>query len=77
MRRVKKQAAQTFAEGIDKSIKTAAAIARYDRNAKRRWRPLKIYLIVTGLFIALVLGLYFYAAPPFSEGQAIVVKDIT
>ena len=56
---------------------TAAAIARYDRNAKRRWRPLKIYLIVTGLFIALVLGLYFYAAPPFSEGQAIVVKDIT
>ncbi len=35
------------------------------------------YLIVTGLFIALVLGLYFYAAPPFSEGQAIVVKDIT
>lgn len=47
---------------------TAAAIARYERNAKRRWRPLKIYLIVTGLFIALVLGLYFYAAPPFSEG---------
>ena len=56
---------------------TAAAIARYERNAKRRWRPLKIYLIVTGLFIALVLGLYFYAAPPFSEGQEIVVKDIT
>ena len=56
---------------------TAAAIARYERNAQRRWRPLKIYLIVTGLFIALVLGLYFYAAPPFSEGQEIVVKDIT
>ena len=51
--------------------------AKVKRNAKRRWRPLKIYLIVTGLFIALVLGLYFYAAPPFSEGQAIVVKDIT
>lgn len=56
---------------------SASAIARYERNAKRRWRPLKIYLIVTGLFIALVLGLYFYAAPPFSEGQEIVVKDIT
>ena len=56
---------------------TAAAIARYERNAKRRWRPLKIYLVVTGLFIALVLGLYFYAAPPFSEGQEIVVKDIS
>lgn len=56
---------------------TAAAIARYECNAKRRWRPLKIHLIVTGLFIALVLGLYFYAAPPFSEGQEIVVKDIT
>ena len=25
----------------------------------------------------MVLGLYFYAAPPFSEGQEIVVKDIT
>ncbi len=25
----------------------------------------------------MVPGLYFYAAPPFSEGQAIVVKDIT
>ncbi len=56
---------------------TAAAIARYERNARRRWRPLKIYLIVTGLFIALVLGLYFYAAPPFTEGQEITVKDIT
>lgn len=56
---------------------TATAIARYERNARRRWRPLKIYLIVTGLFIALVLGLYFYAAPPFSEGQEIVVKDTT
>ena len=56
---------------------TAAAVARYERNAKRRWRPLKIYLIVTGLFIALVLGLYFYAAPHFTEGQVIVVKDIT
>lgn len=56
---------------------SASALARYERNAKRRWRPLKIYLIVTGLFIALVLGLYFYATPPFTEGQAIVVKDIT
>ncbi len=56
---------------------SATALARYERNAKRRWRPLKIYLIVTGLFIALVFGLYFYAAPPFSEGQEIVVKDIT
>ena len=56
---------------------SASTLARYERNAKRRWRPLKIYLIVTGLFIALVLGLYFYAAPPFSEGQEIVVKDIT
>lgn len=56
---------------------SATALARYERNAKRRWRPLKIYLIVTGLFIALVFGLYFYAAPPFSEGQAIVVKDIS
>lgn len=56
---------------------SASALARYERNAKRRWRPLKIYLIITGLFIALVLGLYFYAAPPFTEGQAIVVKDIT
>lgn len=55
---------------------SATALARYERNAKRRWRPLKIYLIVTGLFIALVFGLYFYAAPPFSEGQEIVVKDI-
>lgn len=36
MRRVKKQAEQSYAEGIDKSIETAAAIARYDRNAKRR-----------------------------------------
>ena len=52
-------------------------ISRYESNAQRRWRPLKIYLIATGLFIALVLGLYFYAAPPFSEGQEIVVKDIT
>ena len=56
---------------------SASALARYERNAKRRWRPLKIYLVVTGLFIALVLGLYFYAAPPFTEGQTIVVKDIT
>lgn len=27
---------------------TAAAIARYDHNAKRRWRPLKIYLYCNG-----------------------------
>lgn len=52
-------------------------LSKYERNAKRRWRPLKVYLIVTGLFVALVLGLYFSAAPSFSEGQAIVVKDIT
>lgn len=56
---------------------SASAIARYERNARRRWRPLKIYLILTGLFVALVLALYFYAAPSFSEGQEIVVKDIT
>lgn len=56
---------------------SASALARYERNARRRWRPLKIYLVLTGLFIALVLGLYFYAAPSFSEGQEIVVKDIT
>ena len=56
---------------------SASTLARYERNAKRRWRPLKIYLILTGLFVALVLALYFYAAPSFSEGQEIVVKDIT
>lgn len=56
---------------------SASTLARYERNARRRWRPLKIYLVLTGLFIALVLGLYFYAAPSFSEGQEIVVKDIT
>lgn len=55
---------------------SASTVSRYEYNAQRRWRPLKIYLIVTGLFIALVLILYFYAAPPFTEGQAIVVKDI-
>lgn len=56
---------------------SSTEIDRYERNARRRWWPLKIYLIGTGLFIALVLGLYFYAAPSFSAGQAIVVKDIT
>lgn len=56
---------------------SASALARYEHNAQRKWRPLKIYLIVTGMFVALVLGLYFYAAPSFTEGQAIVVKDIT
>ena len=55
----------------------ASLLTRYETNARRRWRPLKVYLIATGLFVALVLGLYFYAAPSLSEGQAIVVKDIT
>ena len=56
---------------------SASAVSRYEYNVQRRWRPLKIYLIITGLFIALVFILYFYAAPPFSDGQAVVVKDIT
>ncbi len=56
---------------------SSSALPRYERNAERKWRPLKIYLIATGLFIALVLGLYFLAAHPFSGGQTIVVKDIT
>lgn len=71
---VKGHTANTYASLTTPS---AAVIARYERNAQRRWRPLKIYLIATGLFIALVLVLYFCAAPAFSEGQAIAVKDIT
>ena len=35
---------------------TAAAIARYERNAKRRWRPLKIYLIVTEIVVKDITG---------------------
>lgn len=69
-----KSTANTYAASPQPS---SSAIARYERNAQRRWRPLKIYLIATGLLVALILGLYFYAAPSFSEGQAIVVKDIT
>ena len=73
-------AAGTFSSGSaaapsPSSKASTAAIARYERNAQRRWRPLKLYLIITGLFVALVLGLYFYAAPAFEEGQAVVVKD--
>lgn len=56
---------------------SAALISKYEYNAKRRWRPLKAYLIITGLFVALVLGLYFLTAPTFSGDQAIVVKDIS
>lgn len=69
----KGSAANTYAASLQPS---AAMIDRYERNAGRRWRPLKIYLIATGLFIALVFGLYFYASPPFTEGQEITVKDI-
>lgn len=67
------RSANTYAASSQSST---AMIDRYERNAGRRWRPLKIYLIATGLFIALVFGLYFYASPPFTEGQEITVKDI-
>lgn len=65
--------AHTYAASLQPS---ASVLARCEHNARRRWRPLKIYLIATGLFAALVIGLYFYAAPSFSEGQAVTVKDI-
>ena len=69
-------AAPTYAAAAPQQP-SAAALMRYEEKARRRWRPLKVYLIGTGLFIALVLGLYFAAAPDFSYGQPVVVRDIT
>lgn len=59
------------------SGRSAALISRYEKNAKRRWLPLKLYLIITGLFVVFVYGMYFLTASPFEYGQAVVVKDIS